>query len=76
MTGSLFVEITKLLSEAGALIQVQDSTSLAKAVINWFAHPEARKQAGISGKQVVEKNRGAVDKMVAIIQNEMEGKGS
>jgi len=66
-----FVEITKFLSEAGALVQVQNSTSLAKAVINWFAHPEARKQAGMSGKKVVEKNRGAVDKMVAIIQNEI-----
>jgi len=64
-----FIEITQLLSDAKALLQVSDSHTLAEAVLHWFASTEARKKAGNAGKEVVEKNRGAVSKIVDLAQN-------
>lgn len=61
------LEITKLLSDAGALIQISDSDALAKAVLQWFLDPIAREQAGAFGKKVVEKNRGVVKQIVDFI---------
>ncbi len=63
-----FVEITQLLLEAKALVQVSDSHALAAAVLHWFKLPQERKKAGSSGKEVVEKNRGAVSKIVDLAQ--------
>ena len=64
-----FVEITQLLLAVNALVQVQDSRALAQAVLHWFHSPEARKEAGNAGKNAVEKNRGAVSKIVDLAQN-------
>lgn len=64
-----FVEITQLLLVVNALVQVQDSRALAQAVLHWFHSPEARKEAGNAGKNAVEKNRGAVSKIVDLAQN-------
>jgi len=60
-------EITRLLSEAKALVQVSSSETLAKTVIYWFKDPEERKRLGLQGKAVVEKNRGALNKMMSLI---------
>lgn len=64
------LEITKLLLDAGALIQVSDSDALAKAVLQWFSNPLIRKQAGAFGKNVVEKNRGVVKQIVDFISQQ------
>lgn len=64
------LEITKLLSDADALIQISDSDALAKAVLQWFSDPLARKQAGAFGKNVVEKNRGVVKQIVDFISQQ------
>ena len=66
-----FVEITKLLSEAGALVQVDSSETLAQAVLQWFKDPKVRERAGMQGKAVVEKNRGALTKMMNVIEQQM-----
>jgi 3-deoxy-D-manno-octulosonic-acid transferase len=64
-----FVEVTQLLLDAGALVQVSNSHALAEAVLHWFKMPAARKRAGSAGKAVVERNRGAVTKIVDLAQN-------
>jgi 3-deoxy-D-manno-octulosonic-acid transferase len=61
------MDITKLLLEAGGLLQVSDSDGLAHAVLRWFSAPDKRQVAGEAAKSVVEKNRGAVKKIVDFI---------
>lgn len=62
-----YIEITKKLTDAGALIQISDSAALAKAVLHWFANPVEREKAGAAAKKVVEENRGAVKQMMDVI---------
>jgi len=65
------VEITKLLSDAGALVQISNGDALAEAVLKWFLDLATRKQAGAFGKNVVEKNQGAVKKIVDVIEQQL-----
>ncbi len=60
-------DITKLLSDAGALVQANDSKALATAILQWFSDPKKRLQAGSVAKSVVEKNKGAVKQIVDVI---------
>ena len=64
-----FVDITKLLLDAGVLVQVQDTEALIKAVLYWFNHPQERIAAGENGKKVMETNRGAVNKIMELIKD-------
>ena len=52
-----YLEITKKLTDAGALIQILDSDSLAKAALRWFANPVDRKQAEHAQKAVNKSRR-------------------
>jgi len=63
-----FLDITKLLVDAGGLVQISDSTTLADAVIHWLSHSDERKSAGQKAKTVVEKNRGAVDRILECLR--------
>jgi 3-deoxy-D-manno-octulosonic-acid transferase len=63
-----FVEITRFLWDAGALVKVDSSETLAQAVLAWFKNPIACQKAGMQGKAVVEKNRGALSKMMYVIE--------
>jgi 3-deoxy-D-manno-octulosonic-acid transferase len=67
-------EITKLLKDAHALIQIESGTldlqskeKLFKAFEFWLRNKEARDKAGQNGKQVVLANKGAVEKIINII---------
>jgi len=61
------VEISDLLLKAGGMVKINDSQELAQCVIQWFTSPQERKQIGMRGKEVVEKNRGAVNKIIELI---------
>ncbi|MCW5589368.1 MAG: lipid IV(A) 3-deoxy-D-manno-octulosonic acid transferase [Legionellales bacterium] len=63
-----FTEITRLLVDVAAAKQVHSEIELANEVIYLLQNTEKRVQIGEKGKHVVEKNRGALDKHLAIIQ--------
>jgi len=65
------VEVTRFLLDAGALVQVDSSETLAQAVLTWFKNPAACQKAGMQGFAVVEKNRGALRKMIYVIENNL-----
>lgn len=67
-----FVESTQLLKQAGALWQINDATELAGKVIELLQDPAQREQAGKAGQQVIEKNRGAVQKHLQLIEQLFE----
>ncbi len=63
-----FVESTQLLKQAGALWQINDAAQLADKVNELLQNPAQREQAGKAGQQVIEKNRGAVQKHLQLIE--------
>lgn len=71
------VEVIKQLADAGGLIQISDSNTLAKAVLHWFENPEEARQAGRNAKEMVEKNRGVVKQIAdSISLSRFTGEGA
>ena len=61
-------EIAELLERSGALRLVSDAPALGRALVEWFEAPSLARDAGESGRRAVEANRGAVDRLVAMIE--------
>lgn len=62
-----FAESTQLLKQAGALWQIDNAEQLASKILELLKNPAQRAQAGTAGQQVIEKNRGAVQKHLQLI---------
>ena len=62
-----FREITRLLLDAGACEQVENSAELARVVEHWLGDANERHRVGQCGKQVVEKNRGALQAVLDMV---------
>ena len=63
-----FEEISARLLEAGAARQVRDAGELAAVVCDWLADANARHETGERGRVFVEENRGARERMLALIE--------
>ena len=63
-----FVEICDLLINAGAAVRVSDSGELLQTVSRWLGDANERHRVGQLGRRVVEKNRGALQAVMAIIE--------
>lgn len=63
-----FKQITDILLQAGALQQGQDAVELAKIVCEWLANPEQKQKDGQAGLAVVNANKGALKKHLAIVE--------
>jgi 3-deoxy-D-manno-octulosonic-acid transferase len=61
-------DIAELLEQGGALVLVRDREALAQALLTWLEAPSLAHQAGESGRRAVAANRGAVDRLVAMIE--------
>lgn len=68
-----FEEIAERLLEAGAARQVRDADGLADTVIEWLADANARHETGERGMRFVEENRGARERMLALIEPLLPG---
>ena len=62
-----FREVTGMLEEAHALRRIADGNELATEVIKLLASAERRHVMGQAGKEVVERNRGSVDRVMELI---------
>ena len=62
-----FREIAELLTQAGALTIAMDSDALAAQLILLAGDPKLRAERGNAARQAVEKNRGALQKLIAEI---------
>ncbi len=63
-----FSEISRMSLERGAAREVRDHATLAAAVADYLADPAARRAAGEAGRRMVEENRGALDRTLALIR--------
>ncbi len=68
-----FAEVSRLLAEAGGLSLVEDAAALAEAVIALIKNPEQAQQMGRQAQQVAEANRGALDRLLVVIDNSLSG---
>ena len=60
--------IAEILVAAGATREVADGRDLAAAVRGWLAAPQDRERAGSRGLWVLQDNRGAVERLVQMLQ--------
>jgi 3-deoxy-D-manno-octulosonic-acid transferase len=69
-----FSEASQHLLEAQAAWRVNDAAELADTAAKLFTDPALRQTAGQRGKAVVEANRGALAKLLRIIEGVLEGR--
>jgi 3-deoxy-D-manno-octulosonic-acid transferase len=63
-----FNEICDLLVTAGAAVKVADSDGLLQIVSRWLGDANERHRVGQLGREVIEKNRGALRAVMSIIE--------
>ena len=71
-----FDEISRLTIERGAGVQIQNASQLAPAISDFLGNANRRFEAGEAGKRMVDENRGAVAKTLALIEAVMAGRPS
>ncbi|MBX3708186.1 MAG: lipid IV(A) 3-deoxy-D-manno-octulosonic acid transferase [Gammaproteobacteria bacterium] len=62
-----FAEISELFVSAEALTKVMDADSLAAQLVRLMQHPMEQAQMGARALQVIENNRGALDKQLTLL---------
>ncbi len=62
-----FLKVSRLMNEAQALITVHNAKELAERVVTLLQKPELRQQLGQQGKEVVDANRGALEKHLQLV---------
>jgi 3-deoxy-D-manno-octulosonic-acid transferase len=63
-----FCDAGRQLQEAGACRLVTDAEQLSRCVLDWFRDAVAREEAGKRGREVVERNRGALRAVMGMIE--------
>ncbi|MCP3868560.1 MAG: 3-deoxy-D-manno-octulosonic acid transferase [Gammaproteobacteria bacterium] len=63
-----FTHIGSMMKERGAAVQVENIDQLSATVSHWFGNASERVQVGENGRQVVENNRGATERLYGIIE--------
>ena len=66
-----FVEICELLLQAGACVKVKDTGELLNILSRWLGDANERHRVGQRGREVVEKNRGALQSVMAMIDRHL-----
>ncbi|MDJ0739530.1 MAG: lipid IV(A) 3-deoxy-D-manno-octulosonic acid transferase [Gammaproteobacteria bacterium] len=62
-----FSTISQLLIDEGAAAQVDSDKALGDQVTRWFADASLRAEAGENGRRVVAQNRGALERLLALL---------
>jgi len=63
-----FAVIAELLREKGGAVQVADGAELGRVMARWLADASERSRIGEHGRRVVERNRGALERLFHLIQ--------
>jgi 3-deoxy-D-manno-octulosonic-acid transferase len=65
-------DIAQLMSESGAARQVHSPEELAQAVLDLAADPALRARMGTQGSEMVAANRGALDRVVSLVEARLQ----
>jgi len=63
-----FTAIAALLKDKEAAVEVRDSRELAEVVSAWLGDASERSRIGENGRRAVEENRGALEKLVEMVE--------
>ena len=66
-----FAEVSRLLREAGGLIVCDSAEALAQQTVELMEDPDKAQQMGQYAGQVAEANRGALEKLLTVIDSEL-----
>jgi 3-deoxy-D-manno-octulosonic-acid transferase len=64
-----FAQITELMVREGAALQVVDAHALAGCMLEWLGDAAARTRVGERGRRVVEENRGALSRLLDLLDS-------
>jgi 3-deoxy-D-manno-octulosonic-acid transferase len=62
-----FSEISELFLQHKAAVQIDSVEALAGQVIKWLSDASERSRVGEAGRELVERNRGALDRLTRIV---------
>ena len=65
-----FADVSRLLLEAGGMAICKDAQAIADTVVGLLGDPDAAAQMGGAAKIVAEKNRGALERLLAVIERQ------
>jgi 3-deoxy-D-manno-octulosonic-acid transferase len=65
-------DIAQLMFESGAARQVNSPEQLAQAILELAEHPELRERMGAQGSQMVAANRGALERVVTLVEARLQ----
>ncbi len=64
-----FTEVSRLLREAGAVTEIANVAELATAVLRYLQDANLRHAVGERGRRLVEQNRGALQKLIELLDH-------
>ncbi len=70
-----FADITRLLHEADAAVEVDGADGLAALLSEWLADASERSRVGENGRRVVMQNRGALARLEEIVEETLRAAG-
>jgi 3-deoxy-D-manno-octulosonic-acid transferase len=62
-----FNEISELYLQHQAAVQINSVEALAEQVTKWLSDASERSRVGEAGRELVEKNRGALDRLTRLV---------
>jgi 3-deoxy-D-manno-octulosonic-acid transferase len=68
-----FAEISELLTGAGAMVMVEDPAKLGACLVELLGDPQRRRQMGAAGQEVVAANRGARQRLLQLVADNLAG---
>ncbi|WP_295449946.1 lipid IV(A) 3-deoxy-D-manno-octulosonic acid transferase [uncultured Thiodictyon sp.] len=68
-----FAAITELLVAESAAVQVDNAAALADLMTQWLTNAALRTRVGERGRLVVERNRGALARLIELIEGQLAG---
>ena len=66
-----FAEITRLLVAGEGAVQVVDAQGLARVLTDWLGDAAERARIGENGRRFVERNRGALERLIAAVDERL-----
>jgi 3-deoxy-D-manno-octulosonic-acid transferase len=62
-----FAEITRLLCERGAMVQVDSADALGERLVRWLSDAAERARVGEQGRRAIAENSGALERVTALL---------
>ncbi|MET0066723.1 MAG: lipid IV(A) 3-deoxy-D-manno-octulosonic acid transferase [Candidatus Thiodiazotropha sp.] len=69
-----FSEISELFLEQNAAVQVESQQALAELIIEWLRDASKRSRYGEAGRDLVDKNRGALDRLTRLVEQLLDNR--